>query len=363
MSIAFPAAVAIIALACAIVVGWDALKRPRPERIIWFAAFLVFAVAAAAEVVGAAVGWTPALARLYYLAGAVTVVGLLALGEAYLLWPARMPALTPGIALLTVAIAATVVWSAPVDAARLPEAGWHAIERGPALVALAVLINAGGTVVLVGGALTSAAKIRARPGATRRAVGCVLIAAGAIVVALGGTLTRLGQPEYLYLAMSAGIGVIFAGVVLTRSVGERVSSAGVSAAESSQTALMSLPLREPNGLAGQGEEGLRFIVDNVLPLSDAEVADACRRWSATAIAGDALSREQAKRTWALRVMLAEPARCRFDCLPLVVQAQLAELYGTVWSADTGQSRSDSGAGARRSLAILPLVGEPEGEAR
>jgi hypothetical protein len=337
----FPAAAALIALACAGVVGWDARRWPRPERIVWFVAFLVFFLAAAAEVVGAVLGWSPALARIYYLAGAVLVVGLLALGEAYLLWPARMPAATPGIALLIVAVAATVVWSAPVDAAALPEIGWHALERGPALVALAVGINAGGTLVLVGGALYSALRLRAAAGSRRRAVGCVLIAAGAVMVAMGGTLTRLGRPEYLYVAMAAGIAVIFGGVLLTRPRDRRARAT-----------------------AGEGDdEGVRFIVEKLLPLESGAIADVCRRWSAAPIDGEALTREQARQTWALRVLLPDADRDRFDDLPLTVQAQLADLHRHVWSGRRHPGRNESGPDPRRALAILRPASEAEGEAR
>ncbi len=363
MIAAFPAAAAFIALACAAVVGWDALKRPRPERIVWFVAFLVFAVAAAAEVVGAILGWSPTLARVYYLAGAVLVVGLLALGEAYLLWPGRMPAFGPRNAQHVVAIAATAVWSAPVDAARLPIEGWHAIERGPALVTLAVGINAGGTLVLVGGALYSALKLLSTAGSRRRFIGCLLIATGAILVALGGTLTRLGRPEYLYLAMSAGIGVIFAGVLLTRSPWDRALSYESAPAEVVQEGATVLAVRGPGEVDAFGGEGLRFIADHLLPLDDAEVAEVCRRWSATPIESHALTREQARQTWSLRVSLAAPVRDRFDRLPLPVQAQLAELYLNVWAGDGFQQRPESGSGARRSLAILRPANEAEGEAR
>ena len=210
--IALPAAAALIAAICAAIVGWDALRRPRPERVIWAGAFLLFMVAAACEVIGSAIGWSPTLARVYYLTGAVLVVGALALGELYLLLPGRMPAITPGVSLLLVAVAATAVWSAPIDWARLPTAGWQALERGPFLVALAATINAGGTIVLAGGALYSAWKLRAAGGSGQRAAGCLLIAIGTVVVASGGTLTRFGRPEYLYLPMSLGIAIIFSGV-------------------------------------------------------------------------------------------------------------------------------------------------------
>src|SRR5918997_5210653 len=214
--IALPATAAVIASICAAIVGWDALRQPRPERVMWAGAFLLFMTAAACEVIGSATAWSPILARVYYLSGAVLVVGVLALGELYLLLPGRMPTVTPGVSLLIAAISATAVWSAPIDWARLPTVGWQALERGPFLVALAATINAGGTIVLVGGALYSAWKLRAASGSGQRAAGCVLIAVGTVAVALGGTLTRFGRPEYLYLTMAFGIAIIFAGVVLTR---------------------------------------------------------------------------------------------------------------------------------------------------
>jgi hypothetical protein len=151
--IAFPAFAALVAGLCAASLVWDAIHRPRPERITWALAFIVFAVAAGSEVIGATLGWSPTLARIYYLCGAVLVVGVLALGELYLLFPGKLPSFTTGLALLITALAATIVWSAPIDQQRLQSEGWHAIERGPVLIALAVALNAGGTAILAGGAL------------------------------------------------------------------------------------------------------------------------------------------------------------------------------------------------------------------
>src|SRR5215213_4367001 len=267
--IALPAAAAAIAALCAAFVGWDALRRPRPERVSWAVAFLLFTAAALCEVVGAARGWTPTLARTYYLAGAVLVVGVLALGELYLLLPRRMPAITPGVSLLIVALAATAVWSAPIDSARIPAVGWQALERGPFLVALAAIINAGGTTVLVGGVLYSAWKLRVGGGSGRRAAGCVLIAVGTIAVALGGTLTRFGRPEYLYLTMALGIAIIFAGVVLTRPplsarsvTRDEIESWRDHGAVSHRARLIPLSSRTRSRRLdiAEADEGIRFVV-------------------------------------------------------------------------------------------------------
>ena len=349
--IAFPVMAALIAVLCAAFVGWDAFKRPRPERVTWALAFLVFAVAAASEVIGSALGWSPALARVYYLAGAVLVVGVLALGELYLLLPGRVPSYTPGLSLLVVAVAATTVWSAPIDSSRLQAAGWHALERGPFLVALAATINAGGTLVLVSGALYSAWKLKAMRGSGQRAAGCLLIAVGTIVVALGGTMTRFGRPEYLYLAMSLGIAIIFGGVVLTRQSRstrtemQRSAVALPGSDDASRRArLISMPSRpRPGPPTTPEDEGIRFVIASLLPLDDAGIAEACRRWSATPFDSDAISRIQAQQVWALRLKLPEVPRTRFDALPLGVQAQLAELYAEIWSGAAPEARGERGA--------------------
>lgn len=330
--IAFPAFAALVSALCAASLVWDAIQRPRPERITWAIAFIVFALAAASEVIGATLGWSPLLARIYYLCGAVLVVGVLALGELYLLFPGKLPAFTAGLALLVVALAATIVWSAPIDATRLQTEGWHAIERGPLLVALAVALNAGGTAILAGGALFSAWAMRGKPALRQRAAGCLLIAIGTITVASGGTMTRLGRPEFLYLAMSAGIAIIFSGVLLTRGAkpGRRMSlfPMGSTVPHSRLVAL-------PRGVGRQiqvHDEGLVFVGQRLEEFDAAELAIFCRQWSAAARDAAELERADAQRLWQMRVLLPPEQQAALDRLPLTTQAQLAELYHDVWAA-------------------------------
>jgi uncharacterized membrane protein len=212
------------------------------------------------------------------------------------------------------------------------------LERGPFLVVVAATLNAGGTMVLAGGALYSAWKLRSAGGSDQRAAGCVLIAVGTVVVALGGTLTRFGRPEYLYLPMALGIAIIFSGVVLTR----QSQSARTTTRRAPLIALPSLPhsVRPANA---DGDEGVRYMVERLLPLEDVEIAEACRRWSATPIDGDAMNRVQARQVWTLRLALPVGARSRLDALPIGVQAQLAEIYAEVWS--TGMSDAQGRRGA------------------
>ena len=329
--IAFPAFAALVAALCAACLVWDAVHRPRPERITWALAFVIFAIAAGSEVVGATLGWSPLLARIYYLCGAVLVVGVLALGELYLLFPGKLPSFTAGLALLVMALAVTIVWSAPIDAQRLPIEGWHAIQRGPALIALAIALNAGGTAILAGGALFSAWAMRGKPELRQRAAGCLLIAVGTLTVASGGTLTRLGRPEYLYLAMSAGIAIIFSGILLTRGgvVRRRVALAP-SGQPGVRTRLVALP-RGDDRQVQPLDDGLAFVEQRLQDLDADGLALFCRQWSATPRESAVLSRSDAQRLWQLRVLLPAERQAALDCLPITTQAQLAELYHDVWS--------------------------------
>lgn len=328
---AFPAFAALVAALCAISLVRDAFHRPRPERITWAIAFIVFAVAAGSEVIGSTLGWNPTLARVYYLCGAVLVVGVLALGELYLLFPGKLPSFTVGLALLVTALAATIVWSAPIDQQRLQSEGWHAIERGPVLIALAVALNAGGTAILAGGALYSAWAMRGKPELRQRAAGCLLIAVGTLTVASGGTLTRLGRPEYLYLAMSAGIAIIFSGVLLTRGGIARPRLALPTPGSSgSHSRLVALPRGAERNVRAH-DEGLVFVAQHLQDLDAADLAAFCQQWSATPRDSADLDRADAQRLWHLRTLLTAEQQAALDRLPLTTQAQLAELYHEVWT--------------------------------
>jgi hypothetical protein len=329
----FPLIAAVVALACACFLGWRAARLPRPENVVWTVAFAAFAIAAGTEVVGSAIGWSGPLVRIYYVTGAVLVVGILALGELYLLFPGRVPATAPGLAILTSAVALTAVMNAPIDQSRLQTEGWNALVRDPFLVALTVTINAGGTLVLVAGTLFSAWRIYASGGSRQRAVGCALIAGGAVVVAMGGTLTRFGHREYLYLAMALGVAIIFAGVVLASSIRrkperEALAERQEEAFRSEKITALPPPSRTD---PAHPNEAVHYVVDHMLPLEERALMAACRRWSATPVEGDNLSREQARQVWSLRLALPPDARPRYDLLSPQTQSQLAELYVEIWS--------------------------------
>jgi hypothetical protein len=330
--VALPAVACLISLACALVIARDAMRRPRPDKLAWVIAFAVFAVAAGTEVAGSLTEWTPTLARLYYLTGAVLVVAYLALGELYLLAGRRIARFAPGATLLVTAVAATVVFNASVDRARLADDGWEAIARGPALKALAITLNAAGTLVVIGGALYSAWRFRRSGTHRHRMIGCILIAAGTLVAASGGTLTRLGHREYLYIGIAAGVAIIFAGYLETRrpEPSVHVAAPAPSLVRSGREVRVPLSPPRPNGHHKTPDDpAIAFIETRFLPLEDDALAEECRLWSVPRQDADALTRDEARLAWALRLCLSPEAQARFDAHSVSAKRQLAELYHEV----------------------------------
>lgn len=231
----FPATAALLAFACSIVLLRDYITRPRPDKITWTIAFAVFGAAALAEFVGSVFGWTPLLARAYYVSGATLVVGYLALGELYLLLPKKHVDKVAGLMVGLTALGIALIWNTPVGPTLSTE-GWHALEKGAGLTALTIGINSIGTVILVAGCIYSAARFKMLGIMRNRMIGLTLIAAGTLVVASGGTLTRLGNAEYFYIAMTAGVAMIFAGYLRARKPEARPASAPASVEREEATA-------------------------------------------------------------------------------------------------------------------------------
>jgi hypothetical protein len=352
--VAFPAAACLISLVCALVIARDAVRRPRPDKLAWVIAFAVFAVAAGTEVTASLTDWTPTLARVYYLTGAVLIVGYLALGELYLLAGKHIARFAPGATLLVTAIAATLVFNAPVDEAMLADDGWEAITRGTALKVLAISLNAGGTLIVVGGALYTAWRFRRLGIQRHRMIGCALIAAGTLVAASGGTLTRLGHDEYLYIGIATGVAIIFAGYLETRRPDPAIAATTAPAtkpvvaksdstpqvARNGPVALVSLPARRTNGRhVEHGDPAILFIESRFLPLDDASLAEECRVWSVPRRDADAFTREEARLVWKLRSLLSPEGQAMFDSHSVPAKLQLSELYHEVLNADAADQPS------------------------
>ncbi len=321
--IVFPIVCSVLSALCAAVLFRDARVRPRPDKIVWTIAFLMFALAAGADAAGIALGWNAPLARLYYATGPALVVAFLAIGQLYLLFPTALRRFGVGATLLVTALWVSLVVNAPIDQSRLAEDGWDAIDRGPEMVAITILINAVGTAIIVGGASWSVWRFWRSGTHRQRMIGCALISSGTLVVAAGGSLTRLGHYEYLYIAMAIGVAMIFGGVLVSRRPDRAtVDGQGRGLVPAAFEAQVPVP-------ALANTSGLAYLHELLLDRDDAEIDRICAEWSVPRDPAGTLSRTDARRAWRLRLLLAPDAVARFDDLPVGARRQLTALYQDV----------------------------------
>jgi len=214
--VVLPAVAALVALAFATLLARDLLRRPRTSHAFWAVALAMYAVASAAVALGTADGWSGAEFRVYWAVGAVLNVPFLAQGELDLLIRTRAVRWTL-YAVLAFVTAYTIarVRTAGVDPealrADLPS-GKEVFGDGTPAHRLPQLISIPAYVVLVGGALWSAWRMRGRRELRDRFMGTMLIAVGATVIAVfGSAFAALGLLLPFSVALLVGISVMFAG--------------------------------------------------------------------------------------------------------------------------------------------------------
>jgi hypothetical protein len=208
-------------------------QERRPQDGAWAAALGMFALASVALATGTATGWDNGTFRVFYLFGAVLDVPWLALGTVYLLAPHRIAHRTRLVLLVFSGFAAGVLLTAPMD----PVHG-TAIPVGKdvfgALPRILAAVGSGvGAVVIIGGAVYSAARYargRGAPGNARMAGANVLIALGTLVLSSGGLVQgAIGHDEAFTASLAVGITVIYAGFLLAATRGGEARVASPSA--------------------------------------------------------------------------------------------------------------------------------------
>lgn len=314
---------------CAWVMFRDAIRKPRADKVIWGIAFALFAIAAGADAYGRGVEWSTWLARTYYASGVALVVTFLAIGQLYLLFPNAMKRFGVGGTLLISALWVSLVINAPIDESRLADEGWEAIERGPEMVAISLIINIVGTLVIVAGTGYSVWKFRKSGTNRNRMWGCSLILVGTLAVAAGGSLTRFGHYEYLYIAMAFGIGLIFAGVLLSRRPDQARVALQPEQAEVAMEMDTAMVVPEADAVPVAAAADALAFVERLLrrPADDIDVI--CTEWSVPRDPADAMSRSDARRAWRFRSKLSPEAMALFDEQPVAARRQVATLYHDV----------------------------------
>lgn len=233
----------------------DRYRRSRGKHnLFWAIALCMFSLASVALAYGLGKGWSSFTFGVYYLFGAILNVPFLGLGQIQLVWPERV-AYAASVAVTAFALAATVtVLTTPmtvppsgsghipsgreVYATRIPEDKLPAFCAEPASAGapecrrdadplaiwpriFAVFGNVIGTLLVVAGTVTSAARLLKRRNrnraATRSALGNLAIAAGVVIVASGGTGARFGTTAVFPVTLAVGVSVMYGGFLLATS--------------------------------------------------------------------------------------------------------------------------------------------------
>ena len=211
-----PLAAAVVALAFAAALGRQFLRRRRSYVGLWALAMLMYAVASFMVLLGAVNGWSAAEFRWYWALGAVLNVPFLAQGELDLL--IKRPAVRWTLYVLLAFVTAytvAVVRTADVSSAALGQelpSGKEVFGDGSAAHRLPQIISIPAYLVLVGGAVWSAWRMRGRSELRHRFWGTLLVAIGATLIAgFGSAFAALGELAPFALALLAGISVMFWG--------------------------------------------------------------------------------------------------------------------------------------------------------
>lgn len=212
----FPLVAAAVAFAFAFLLVKQYAERHRSYQLLWAIALLMYALASLAVAIGALNGWTRLEFEVYWLFGAVLNVPFLAAGELQLLIRNRTAELVLDVVLVfLVAYSVSVVRNAAYDVLALSQqlpSGKHVFGDGTTAHRLPQLISIPSYLILVGGALWSAWRMRGRPELKDRFIGTLLIAIGATIIAgFGSTFAALGELPLFSVSLLAGIVVMFWG--------------------------------------------------------------------------------------------------------------------------------------------------------
>lgn len=200
---------ALVAAAFAVELARQWRDRRRHHALAWSLALSLYAVGMLALAVGFGLDWTPAAFALYWVAGALLNVPLLAVGQLHLLDPKRT-ALWWTIGGLAAVWSLAAVALTPIDpgvlaaadAAEGIPAGRDAFAGGLAYTVLRPMTIIGSLVVVVGSVYSS---LR-----TRR-YGIALIALGVVVSATSSRFLAAGLDQMVAVVLAAGVAIMYAG--------------------------------------------------------------------------------------------------------------------------------------------------------
>jgi hypothetical protein len=207
-----PIAAALVAVVFAGQLARQFAQRRRPHALAWTLALALYAAGSAAVAVGVGTGWTAPVFAIYWLAGPLVNVPLLATGQLLLLDRDRAWLYWSAATLVTLTAVAAVA-SADLDQEALTAASRaHRIPLGRDVLEGSLAYSLARPfsftfLIVVGGAVWSAVR-------TRRWT-VLLIALGVMIVAGDSVAIRIGNGELFSLLLAAGITVMYLGFLAT----------------------------------------------------------------------------------------------------------------------------------------------------
>lgn len=196
----------LLALGFASVLFGRYRARGGPHLLWWGIGMLTYAAGTITESTTTLLGWHEPVFRAWYITGALLGGAPLAQGTVYLLLEKRIADR------LTIALISAVLFGAVC--VMLSPINYELVETyrlsGKVLAwrwvrLISPFINLYAVIFLIGGAILSAIRYRARPDARHRVYANIAIAIGAILPGIGGTFTRLGHVEVLYVTEFLGL--------------------------------------------------------------------------------------------------------------------------------------------------------------
>ena len=213
----FPLLAALIALVFAGSLARRYGDRRRPHEALWAVALLMYAAASFMVVLGVLGDWSAFEYRTYWLLGAALNVPFLAAGEVVLLFRRPWVLVVVLLALVfvtgysfgvvrTAGIADPTALGPDLPSGKVVFGAGTAAHRLPQVIAIPAYL------MLVGGTLWSAWRMRGRPELRDGFYGVLGIAFGAtIIAAVGSAFAAAGNLTAFSLALAVGIAVMFWG--------------------------------------------------------------------------------------------------------------------------------------------------------
>jgi len=212
------------------------LLRRGPHLLMWTIGLLWYGLGTLAEVT-LGLTFSGLVLKLWYLSGAMLTAAWLGQGTVHLLIRRRGVAWTlTGILTAVSLLAATLILLAPLTPGAASYSVTQAISsqykviltRGGLTIALTILLNLYGTIMLVGGAIYSAYIFWRKRVLFNRMIGNVLIAAGALAPAMAGSFVKLGLADVLYLSELVGVILMYIGFLQATTVPATATAAAAA---------------------------------------------------------------------------------------------------------------------------------------